>query len=68
MWKAVQVTFNIDMTISVMYLFNDWANDVGNRFKKLILVGVVALYYVMWTKRNNMVFDKSLTKIYMHIL
>jgi hypothetical protein len=40
----VQVTFNIDMTISVMYLFNDWANDVRNRFKKLILVGVAALY------------------------
>jgi hypothetical protein len=68
MWKAVQVTFNIDMTISVVYLFNDWANDVGNRFKKLILVGVAALYYVMWIKRNNMMFDKSLTKIYMHIL
>jgi hypothetical protein len=39
LWRAVQVTFNIDISTSVVHLFNNWAIGVGIRFKKLLLVG-----------------------------
>jgi hypothetical protein len=55
LWRAVQVTFNIDMPTSVMHLFNDWANGVGIRFKKLLLVGAAALCWAMRTSRNEIV-------------
>jgi hypothetical protein len=43
----VQLTFNIDTPTSVAHLFSDWADGVGNRFKKLVLVGAAALCYAM---------------------
>jgi hypothetical protein len=64
----MQVAFNIGIPISVAHLFSDWANGVGNRFKKLILVGAAALWWTMWTSRNDMVFDKSPAKTYILVL
>jgi hypothetical protein len=40
---AVQVSFNFDIPTSVEHLFSDWVNSVGNRFKKIILVGAATL-------------------------
>jgi hypothetical protein len=34
MRRAVQVTFNIDIPISVAHLFNGWATRLGVQFKK----------------------------------
>jgi hypothetical protein len=67
-WRAVQVSFNIDIPTSVEHLYTDWANGVGNRFKKLILVGVVALCWALWTGRNDMMFDNSPANTYKQIL
>jgi hypothetical protein len=52
----------------VEHLFNDWATSVGNRFKKITLVGAAAVCWAMWTSQNNMVFDNSLSKTYMQLL
>jgi hypothetical protein len=43
LWRAVQVSFNFDIPTSVEHLFSDWVNSVGNRFKKIILVGAATL-------------------------
>jgi hypothetical protein len=68
LWRAVQVSFNISTPTSVEHLFNDWATSVGNRFKKITLVGAAAVCWAMWTSQNNMVFDNSLAKTYMQLL
>jgi hypothetical protein len=47
LWRAVQITFNIDTPTSIADLFSDRTNGVGNRFKKLVLVGAAALCCTM---------------------
>jgi hypothetical protein len=64
-WKAVQVTFNIDVPLS---MFHGWITGLGNQFKKLVLVGVVALCWARWTSMNDMVFVNSPSKTYMQVL
>jgi hypothetical protein len=64
-WKAVQVTFNIDVPLS---MFHGWITGLGNQFKKLVLVGVVALCWALWTSMNDMVFVNSPSKTYMQVL
>jgi hypothetical protein len=64
----VQCTFNIDTPTSVGHLFNDWACSVGSRLKKFMLVGASALCWVLWTCRNDIVFDKVPIKTYMQVL
>jgi hypothetical protein len=66
--RAVQVTFNIATPASVAHLFNGWANGLGRQFKKLVLVGSVALCWALWTSRNDMVFNNSPSKTYMQVL
>jgi hypothetical protein len=34
LWRTVQVTFNIDIPISMTHMFNKWANSVGSRLRK----------------------------------
>jgi hypothetical protein len=64
----VQVSLNIGTPTSVVHLFSDWVNGVGNRFKKILLMGVAALCWALWTSQNNMMFDNSPAKTYMQIL
>jgi hypothetical protein len=39
MRRAVQVTFNIDIPISVAHLFNGWVTRLGVQFKKTCICG-----------------------------
>jgi hypothetical protein len=68
LWRAVQVTFNIDVPLSMVHRFHGWVNDIGNQLKKLVLVGAAALCLALWTRRNDMMFDNSLSKSYMQVL
>jgi hypothetical protein len=67
-WRAVQTAFNIDIPISVMHLFNDWANGMGPHMRKGLLTGAAALCWAMWTSRNDIVFDNAPTKTCMQVL
>jgi hypothetical protein len=58
-WRAVHITFNIDIPISVMHLFNDWANGMGPHMGKGLLIGAAALCWTMWTSRNDIVFNSQ---------
>jgi hypothetical protein len=51
-----------------LHLFTDWASTGGVRFRKLCLTGAATLIWAMWTRRNDLVFDNSPTKIYMQVL
>jgi hypothetical protein len=68
LWRAVQVTFNIVIPTSVAHLFNGCATGLGKYFKNLVLVGVTALCWALWTIRNDTVFDNAPIKTYMQVL
>jgi hypothetical protein len=61
----MQISFNIQKPISVLHLFNDWASSMSRNIRKLLLIGVAALIWAIWTSRNDIVFDNSPIKIYM---
>jgi hypothetical protein len=59
LWRAVQVT-------SVEHLSSSCTNGgVGIKLKKLALIGAYVLCWTLWINRNDIVFDKSLIKMYM---
>jgi hypothetical protein len=55
-WIVVQISFNIQMPLSVLHLFNDWASSMGRNMQKLLLIGVAALIWSIWISRNDIVF------------
>jgi hypothetical protein len=40
----------------------------GLKNRKLLLIGVAVLIWLLWTSKNNLVFNNSPIKIYMQIL
>jgi hypothetical protein len=58
----VQVTFNIDVLVFVIHLFNDWANYIRPQMIKALLIGASPICWTLFTSRNDIVFDNSLTK------
>jgi hypothetical protein len=42
-WKNVHIAFNIQKPLSILHLFDDWANAGGYKNRKLLLTGAAAL-------------------------
>jgi hypothetical protein len=64
LWRAIQATFNIDVPTSVAHVCNGWATGLGNHFRNLVLVGMTALVWALWTSRNDIVLKNSPNKTY----
>jgi hypothetical protein len=47
LWRAVQITFNIDIPTSVGHLFNYWPNSAGSQLRKFLLIGAAALWWAL---------------------
>jgi hypothetical protein len=50
------MTFNLPLSSSVSNLFGNWLNEVANKDKSHIRVGVWALLWAIWTARNNFIY------------
>ena len=42
--------------------------SINKKVKKLILVGASAIYWALWLSRNDIGFDKTLSKSYLQVL
>jgi hypothetical protein len=64
----VHITFNIDIPIPVEHLLMTGPNSAGVQCKKKLLTGASALCWTLWISRNDIIFDKSPIKTYIHVL
>jgi hypothetical protein len=48
-------------------MFGSWLNGVGTKLKQILLAGASALVWTIWLSRNELVFDKALTKYFMQL-
>jgi hypothetical protein len=49
-------------------MFSFWLNQVGGKLKRQLLAGATTFCWAIWLSRNDVVFDKSLIKSFMHVL
>jgi len=68
LWRAVQFAFNLNPPRSITNLWSNWLIGIGTKLKRQLLVGAFALCWAIWLSRNDMIFDRSLTKTYMQVL
>ena len=67
-WRVVQYTFGLVPPTSVAQFYNDWLFRFDCKSKTQLLCGVYALCWALWLSRNDIVFDNSPMKTYMHVL
>jgi hypothetical protein len=46
-------------------MFGSWLNGVGLKLQNQILLGAVALCWALWLNRNDVVFNKDKSNIYL---
>jgi hypothetical protein len=68
LWQALQFGFGLQSQTSINDMFINWLFQLGCKQRKQILVGATALWWAILTSRNDIIFEKSPIKTYMHVL
>ena len=68
LWRVVHYAFDLSPPQSITHLFSNCLRSVGTKLKRKLLTGESALCWAIWLSRNDMIFDRSLTKTYMQVL
>ena len=57
--RIVYSTYNIPPPTNITSMFSNWLNGIDKRTKARICIGVVALCWSIWNRRNNLVLNRS---------
>jgi hypothetical protein len=62
------MTFNLAPPKNVTNLFGNWLKDFPKKEVLQIRVGVCAIVWAMWNVRNNFIFNKPRTPIFLQVI
>ncbi len=68
LWRIAYFSFGLKPPNSISNVVENWLGCVDSKIKNLIFVGASAFCWALWLNRNEIVFDKSPNKSYMHWL
>jgi hypothetical protein len=58
-WRMIYFAFNIPPPTNITNMFGNWLNGVDKGNKCRIRIGVSALCWAIWKRRNDIIFNKS---------
>ena len=68
MWRAVQVSFGINIPANKDELFSPLLRPNGPKTNTLLLVAAAALIWAIWLTRNKVIFEKVRPKTFLQVL
>jgi hypothetical protein len=60
-WNTIFITFNFQPPKNTSHLFGSWIRRFALGLRNQIIVGVVAICWVLWLNRNDAVFQSLVT-------
>jgi hypothetical protein len=54
----IYFTYNITPPANITNMFGNWLNGVKKNDKSRIRIGVLALWWSIWTSRNEIIFNR----------
>jgi hypothetical protein len=64
-WRIIQLTFGLGEPINVTNIYGAWAQNMNLRSKRLLYVGIDAMFWRMWLSQNDAIFNKTSISSYM---
>ena len=61
-------TYSIPPPANVTNMFGNWLNGIDKKTKALIRVGVCAIVWAIWNCRNDVVFNRAATPIFLQVI
>ena len=68
LWRAVQVSFGINIPANKDELFSQWLRPNGPKTNTLLLVAAAALIWAIWLTRNEVIFEKARPRTFLQVL
>jgi hypothetical protein len=65
LWRVIQLMFGLSVPRNVKHVYLDWILNMNNTNKRLLFVGLGAMFWSIWLSRNDIVFNKTLISSYM---
>jgi hypothetical protein len=67
-WRVIQVTFGLSLPLNIKHVFGDWVQRMKEKNKKLLFLGMDAMFWSIWLSRNDIVFNKISISSYMQVM
>ena len=67
-WNTIFNTFDIQPPKGTYQLFGSWIRIFAPGPRKLILVGVAAICWVLWLNKNDVVFQNLMANSYLQVI
>jgi hypothetical protein len=58
-WRKVFFAYNIPPPSNITNMVGNWLNGLNKKDKDHIRIGISAIYWSIWTSRNDIVFNKQ---------
>jgi hypothetical protein len=58
-WRVMQITFGLSKLTNIKHVFGGWVQRMNDKDRKLLLVGVGAMFWTIWLSQNDIVFNKT---------
>jgi hypothetical protein len=68
LWFAISITFGVSKPTSTAHLFGPWLRSFPPKQRNKVLVGVAACCWAIWLSRNEIVFQKSMSKSILQVI
>jgi hypothetical protein len=67
LWRVIQLTFDLSAPQNIKHAYEDWIQNMNNTNKRLLLVGLDAVFSI-WLSWNDIVFTKKSISSYMKVM
>jgi hypothetical protein len=58
-WRIIYLALKIEMPVNINHIIESWASNCGLVYKKLLFIGISALFWSIWLTRNEVAFNQK---------
>jgi hypothetical protein len=55
-WRVIQITFGLSIPLNIKHVFTEWVQRMNEKDKKLLYVGMGAIFWFIWLIHNDLCF------------
>jgi hypothetical protein len=68
LWRVIQLTFGLSAPRNIEHVYGDWVQNMSNTNKRLLFVGLCAMFWSIWLSQNDIIFNKKSISSYMQVM
>jgi hypothetical protein len=68
LWGVIQLTFGLTKPHNILHVYGGWSQNMDAKTKRILFVGIGAMFWSIWLSQNDIVFNKKPILSYMKVM